>query len=74
MPGAVGRGRVGTMDREVLTCPYCGREQLCHEPEEMSSYMCCTECECCGKLFWYSVTVTRTYIASKDETEPSPDE
>lgn len=57
------------MDSEVLTCPYCGQEQLCHEPDEISAHLCYTECENCGKSFWYSVTVIRMYSTRKDDTE-----
>lgn len=46
---------------EKLICPYCEREQYCNEPDEISSLMCLTECEHCGKKFWYSVEVKRTY-------------
>ena len=55
------------MDEDKLVCPYCGREQYTHEPDDISSIMCNTECEHCGKLFWYSVTVTREYSPYKDE-------
>lgn len=51
------------MDNELI-CPYCGREQYCHEPDDDSYLMCLTECEHCGKQFWYSVTVTRSYGSS----------
>lgn len=47
--------------QEDLICPHCGAIQLCHEPDEISAYMCNTECEQCGKIFWYSVTVSRSY-------------
>lgn len=46
---------------EALVCPHCGREQLCHEPDDISAHLCLTQCESCDKEFWYSVTVTRTY-------------
>lgn len=55
------------MGDEVLVCPYCGQEQLTHEPDHISANVCCTECECCGKTFWYSVTVRRLYSSYKDE-------
>lgn len=56
-----------TSDEEVLVCPYCGREQYCHEPDDISADYCTTECEECGKAFWYSVTVTRTYDSYKED-------
>ena len=65
-------------DREELICPYCGEVQYTHEPDEISADMCFTECEHCGKNFWYSVTVTRTYWSEKDneadEDETEDDE
>lgn len=42
---------------DVLICPWCGREQYTHEPDDISSLMCYTECEGCGKTFWYSVEI-----------------
>ncbi len=54
-------------DENRLTCPYCGTEQYTHEPDDFSAYACCTECESCGKLFWYSVWVTREYTPFTDE-------
>lgn len=52
---------------ETLICPYCGQEQYGHEPDEITAFMCSTQCEHCGKMFSYSVTVTREYNATKDE-------
>lgn len=52
---------------ETLICPYCGQEQYGHEPDEITAFMCSTQCEHCGKMFWYSVTVTREYYSTKDE-------
>ena len=40
---------------ETLHCPYCGREQIMHEGDEISAFCCMTECEHCGNRFWYSV-------------------
>lgn len=54
-------------NKEVLICPYCGEEQQCHEPDEISAYICYTECEHCEKHFWYSVKVTREYNSFKNE-------
>lgn len=54
---------------ETLICPYCGQEQYCHEPDEITAFVCYTQCEHCGKMFWYSVTVTRKYSATKDEVD-----
>lgn len=54
---------------ETLICPYCGQEQYGHEPDEMTAFMCSTQCEHCGRDFWYSVTVTREYSSTKDEVE-----
>ena len=44
-----------------LICPICKKEQLTHEPDEISANMCYTECEHCGNPFWYSVVITREY-------------
>lgn len=46
---------------EDLICPHCGAIQETHEPDQTSVYMRLTECEKCGKDFWYSVSVTRDY-------------
>ena len=46
---------------EELICPYCGAVQETHEPDDISADMCWTQCEKCGKNFWYSVDVTREY-------------
>ena len=54
---------------EILHCPYCGRAQDMHEDDEISANCCLTECEHCGKSFWYSVDVTRAYWPRKDDTE-----
>lgn len=51
---------------EPLTCPYCGREQYTHEPDDISANMYLTECEHCGKSFWYSVDVIREYSSWED--------
>lgn len=48
---------------EELICPFCARVQHCHEPDDISADCCMTECEGCGREFWYSVTVTRSYYA-----------
>ena len=58
---------------EDLICPYCGAIQNCHEPDEISAMMCNTECESCGKVFWYMVDVTRTYSPYKDEDDADSD-
>ena len=52
---------------ETLHCPYCGREQIMHEGDEISAFCCMTECEHCGNRFWYSVDVTRAYWPRRDE-------
>lgn len=57
---------------DYLLCPYCGEKQLNHEPDDISSNMCYTQCEHCDKHFWYSVTVTRTYDSYKD-SQPEPE-
>ena len=57
-----------TQDEE-LKCPYCGYEQYCHEPDEISAYMCLDECENCGRKFWYTVIVTREYSSYEYEGE-----
>lgn len=54
---------------ETLVCPYCKREQYCHEDDEISALMCHTECESCGREFWYSVDVTRSYYSRTEEEE-----
>lgn len=46
---------------ENLICPHCGAEQETHEPDQISADMCWTQCEKCGKHFWYSVSVRRDY-------------
>lgn len=51
---------------EVLICPYCKFEQYTHEPDDFSADVCYTECENCGRGFWYSVIVTREYSAYED--------
>ena len=61
------------MDSEILICPYCGGEQYTHEPDNVDALMANTECEHCGRLFWYSVTVTRLYSAYKDDGEADDD-
>lgn len=48
-------------DKNVLICPYCGKQQYGHEDDDISADMVYTECEHCGREFWYSVTVTRDY-------------
>lgn len=55
------------MNNENLICPYCGRVQDCHEPDDISALMCLTECEYCEKPFWYSVSVTREYESRKGD-------
>lgn len=59
---------------EDLICPYCGAVQNCHEADEFSSLMCNTECESCGKTFWYSVDVTREYSPYKDDGDDTQEE
>lgn len=54
---------------EELICPYCEKEQDCHEPDEINAEFALTECEHCGKSFWYSVTVTRDYDSWTDEED-----
>lgn len=65
------KGRKAMIDdfdgAEILHCPYCGRAQDTHEDDEISANCCLTECEHCGKSFWYSVEVTRAYWPRKDE-------
>ena len=58
---------------ETLVCPYCKREQYCHEDDEISALMCHTECESCGKEFWYSVDVVRSYYSRTEEDENGKD-
>ena len=56
------------MDEE-LKCPYCEWEQDGHELDEISAEMCLTECERCGKSFWYSVSVVRYYDSWTEEED-----
>lgn len=53
---------------EELICPHCGSIQETHDPDQISADICWTQCEKCGKDFWYSVSVTRDYD-SWEETE-----
>lgn len=54
------------MEDDQLRCPYCEEVQLGHEPDEFSAATCYTECEHCGRPFWYSVTVSRSYSSFPD--------
>ena len=56
-------------DENPLVCPYCSEDQYCHEPDDISAHMCYTECEHCGKSFWYSVKVNREYNSWKDDSD-----
>lgn len=60
------------LNNEDLICPYCHCVQHTHEPDDISALMCITECEHCGRIFEYSVEVTRTYYASPYE-DPNND-
>ena len=62
------------MNKDELICPHCGQEQYTHEPDDISSDMCLTECEHCGKEFWYAVVVTRTYMPYTDDDDKQEDE
>lgn len=53
------------MSKELI-CPHCGAVQETHEPDYISTDMCWTQCEKCGKDFWYSVDVTRDYDSWED--------
>ncbi|MCD8327029.1 MAG: hypothetical protein LUC90_10230 [Lachnospiraceae bacterium] len=55
------------MDDNLLECPYCGEEQLEHEPEGISMLSCRTKCERCGRYFVYAVTVARHYESFRDD-------
>lgn len=46
---------------ELKPCPFCGKEQYTHEPDDISAYCCLEKCEHCGELFWYSIEVSRSY-------------
>ena len=59
---------------EELVCPYCGKKQLSHEPEEISANICITECEHCGKEIEYDVEVIRLYYPIIDEDEEESEE
>ena len=52
---------------KVLTCPYCGREQFRHKPDEISVMRARATCEYrrCGKEFFYSVEIKREYESMK---------
>lgn len=52
---------------EDLICPYCEAVQQMHEPDDIDSDMCLTECEQCYKQFWYSVSVQRSYHSTTYE-------
>lgn len=52
---------------DTLICPHCNCEQLSHEPDDISSHMCYTQCEHCDRPFWYAVEVSRTYTAYIDD-------
>ena len=52
---------------ENLICPYCGAVQGTHEPDDISADICWTQCEKCGKDFWYSVEVTRGYSSWEED-------
>ena len=54
---------------EELICPHCGAAQETHEPDQISANMRWTQCEKCGKNFWYSVDVTRDYESWEDDEE-----
>ena len=54
-------------DDGLLVCPYCGREQYTHEPDDTSALMCLTTCEHCERQFWYAVEVTREYSSRRYE-------
>lgn len=49
------------MNKDLLCCPYCGAAQETHEPDQISAYMCWTECEKCKWFFWYSFDVMKGY-------------
>lgn len=58
------------IDEEMLECPYCERKQAFHSyDEEISANYITTECEECGKKFWYTVKVTRDYDSHKMEED-----
>lgn len=59
---------------EDLICPYCGAVQESHEPDEVSSLMCSTECEVCGRAFSYCVTVSRSYDSYEEDDDFDDDE
>ena len=54
------------MEKELI-CPYCKEPQRTHDPDQIDATMCFTECECCGKEFWYSVIVSRLYDSYQAE-------
>lgn len=55
------------MGEQELICPCCDMPQYTHEPDSIPAFLCLTECEHCGKKFWYSVSVRMEYDATKYE-------
>jgi len=51
---------------EKLICPYCGKVQRTHEPDNISHSKVRTRCEHCGRRFWYTVKVTWGYTTQRD--------
>lgn len=46
---------------EELICPHCGAVQETGEPDEPIADMIWTQCEKCGKNFWYSASLIKNY-------------
>lgn len=60
--------------KNELVCPYCGKKQSNHEPDEMTAYLCVTTCEHCDREIEYSVEVSRMYYPTIPEDEEETEE
>ena len=58
----------GSYRRVSGACPYCGAEvTLEYDKPWYTNLPFCSECEHCGKRFWYEVEVTREYHSRKED-------
>lgn len=60
--------------KNELICPFCGKKQLNHEPDEITAYLCVTTCEHCERIIEYSVEVSRTYYPDIPDDEEGKEE
>lgn len=60
--------------KNELICPFCGKKQLNHEPDEITAYLCVTTCEHCERIIAYSVEVSRTYYPTIPDDEERKEE